>query len=585
MKTTMKKKTLFLVVMAFGLSACNNDTEIDYEQCLATFSCGINDATSTRMTDITWDKGDAIGISAASADNMTTATNIKYSTDNGDGIFTAATASSAITFGSTKTVEFTAYYPYTADNNIVDGNISVSTDANYQGSAIDYMFASGSGKSAKPNVALQFSHKMSRVILNFKTGNGVSTLENMDFTLSGLILNGKFSTSTGEATATDTQATDFKFSPTNTAFSNDNKSVSQSLIFFPQELKSISIELTVNSKKYTATLTLPTINNRQGLTAGHSTSYNITVNSTSLTTSEGTIIGWSETEGEISSTTLGNHTAETAVLYDIAMSDGTFVTVWSADDDSNYTKLLSNINAMSDSQRAGAVGIVYYKAGESSTDAPTMDDDILQTDHPSCTHGYILALKDASRNGDSRLSTKWQKKAQSVYSDFQSSRDKMNPTNSKYQSTIITTVNNNEQLNKAIGYNNTQVLRAYNYYSAASGYNVIPIDSLDNYAAKNVAPRNSSGWFLPSPKELMLLQGTSISYKGSAKSDQFSTIQIILEALGGSNAQLYKWYWTSSEFGSGDSNACQVSFDGTSYGSVSSVAKTGIGYIRAVCAF
>jgi hypothetical protein len=597
---------LKIALIAPFLVACGESDEFDGNAGgVATFSATI-DGVSTRATDTSWAANDSIGISVDSENSATEGSNVKYITAAGDGTFT--TAATPITFGDKNKVNFKAYYPYTAASNIdSNGNISVSTVIANQGASIDYMYATGNGSSTKPNVKLSFSHKMSQVVLNFMAGNGITDFSgsNLKFTLSGIVQSGTFNTTKGEATATSgAKAEDITVTPASTAYSSDNKTVSQSLIFLPQDVNTIDLELTIGETTYTATLSLPAVDNEQGLLAGRSVSYDITVNKSSLNASNGTIVGWTKDEGSFASGKLGTHMADEAQLYDLAFSDGSFVSVWPEGvsrteslSDENLEILQTNIYNLTILQRAYLVGIVYWKGD------PAKDDGLLQTDYPDCKHGLILALKDMSKTD-----VQW-----ILYEEYYSVSDAIDKWDSDLKPVSDNTIlieydgtqnadnaNNVKQLNKALGYNNTKLLRAYNYYRSDADHKVHPIEYLDSFADKNDAPKGSSGWYLPSPKELVLTleDNSSIEfYTGKSATDQINNIQKILD-LDALNASKMRedLYWSSSEckytyvsfsddritFGY---NVWRVNFSGNEYGNVIDYSGYGNSYLRAVCAF
>jgi hypothetical protein len=217
----------------------------------------------------------------------------------------------------------------------------------------------------------------------------------------------------------------------------------------------------------------------------------------------------------------------------------------------------------------------------------------LETDYSDCTHGYILALKDMVSGG-----TPWQTSEESIFETFQSKEgNSMNPDAGSYQSIVIENDDTN-QLQKALGYNNTKVLRAYNYYFADANHKVLPIKYLDEFAAENDAPKGSSGWYLPSPKELVLINNTSEGLTTNiefihnyGKQQQLTDIKNILNSLSGKGIaeDFSNLYWSSSEYSYTSSKesryyAWSVEFD-YDYGYVSYYGRNTYGYVRAVCAF
>jgi hypothetical protein len=281
---------------------------------------------------------------------------------------------------------------------------------------------------------------------------------------------------------------------------------------------------------------------------------------------------------------LGTHMADEAQLYDLAFSDGSFISVFNTENNT------VDVSGLTDTQRENVVGIVYYRGN------PTTDDGLLRTDYPDCTHGLILALKDMT---DGKV--KWQQN-RGDYSNYSvsekiedwDSKLKPNSNNSILIENYHSGSNSNvdtEKLNKILGYNNTKLLRAFNHYYSDNDYKVRPIEYLDLFVADNKAPESSSGWFLPSPKELALMVRDDVKFEEEGSStDRFTNIQNILEALDNASMVVTE-YWSSSESKSiypSDSpsyNAWLVYFTEYKYGIVGENNKLCSYYLRAVCAF
>lgn len=191
-----------------------------------------------------------------------------------------------------------------------------------------------------------------------------------------------------------------------------------------------------------------------------------------------------------------------AVKGDVAMLDGTFIPVAELDKMSNYLK-------------SQASGIVFWTTAETTTEGRTTpakltDDVIMATDFPNCTHGLIVSLTDAS------ASCAWQgvlennktKNSEAVYENFQNTDFFTLANKDKYE-TIKADEEATGNVNKILGYQSTQVLRAYNKYCTETDgkaeYIVKAVTAIDQWALSNPAPANTTGWFLPSLKELHML--------------------------------------------------------------------------------
>ena len=123
--------------------------------------------------------------------------------------------------------------------------------------------------------------------------------------------------------------------------------------------------------------------------------------------------------------------------------------------------------------------------------------DVLLREHPSCTHGLALGLKEckdvkfaATKRGLSLY--KWYGESFSEAEDYiMASPLYWREEQSKYD------VDNNHR-NLILGYNHTEVIKKY---AAQEGKLLSIFDVLDSYSL--VAPVISSGWYIPSVGDLM----------------------------------------------------------------------------------
>ena len=250
----MKTRLFALAVLGIALAACTNDIEnLNDGPVAAQFTAAIGDnvTATTRVsgTDGTkWDKGDCIGITCIGGSSYN---NVPYVTNNGDGNFGPA-SDDIILFDNTDEVTFRAYYPYKDDNEMTEGKIAATTDAEAQKvqTRHDFLFASGAkGSTYSPDVSFTdenaFSHCMSRITLNFKEGSGVTipTDGPTSYTLKDLLLQGTFDPTTGQTATTANSAADVTLSGNLT-----------SSIFFPQTVSEIEMKIVLNENTYNATL-------------------------------------------------------------------------------------------------------------------------------------------------------------------------------------------------------------------------------------------------------------------------------------------------------------------------------------------
>lgn len=135
-----------------------------------------------------------------------------------------------------------------------------------------------------------------------------------------------------------------------------------------------------------------------------------------------------------------------------------------------------------------AIGVIFW------TGNPTKDDITLKKEHEYCTHGLVVSSKSNHRSS-------WQ----SNFSMYNSTIGEWIEKNTDYISpTCEPTINSN--LNKIMGYNNTKCLVEFNNSSSNSNWEVEIVDAFDEIKNNLVTPPSiSSGWYIPSAKELSLL--------------------------------------------------------------------------------
>lgn len=199
------------------------------------FTATIGDA-QTRALDSSWETGDEIGISGGSY------TNVCYLTKDGDGRFTVKTPGDEIYFQDESEVTFTAYYPWSSLETAEAINADTWAQA-YQKS-FDFLWAQASGKKAAPQVAFTFAHKMTKVALAVKPGNGIGydEVKAALLSLEGFRHKGTFNITDGSTSVDDATTAMWEFAGNGNAaynapaiFNDTEGTVTFPLIFFPQE--------------------------------------------------------------------------------------------------------------------------------------------------------------------------------------------------------------------------------------------------------------------------------------------------------------------------------------------------------------
>lgn len=288
-------------MLAAGCSEENNEPIGNASNAaIVTASIGKADnVTSTRASNMVWDADDCIGISTSSAKGKTNYINIQYKTDGSvfKPVSGAAGEDNTIYFQDTSPTEFTAYYPYEGvngtkpgSNGVITRTLTVADQSTANLPAIDYLWAQQTAQSSNPKVDFQFSHRMSRIILNFKAGAGtVLPTDGLTYTLTGLATEGTFNTLTGEAQATGTASTLEKLPTTTTAGQPTGTA-----ILWPQPASSVRLQLTLNGTTFGAALTFPSATAGEALAPSTSYTFNVNVERTGIEISKADIKDWTD---------------------------------------------------------------------------------------------------------------------------------------------------------------------------------------------------------------------------------------------------------------------------------------------------
>lgn len=288
-------------MLAAGCSEENNEPVGNASNAaIVTASIGKADnVTSTRASNTVWDADDCIGISTSSAKGKTNYINIQYKTDGSvfKPVSGAAGEDNTIYFQDTSPTEFTAYYPYEGVNGTKPGSdgvitrtLTVADQSTANLPAIDYLWAQQTAQSSNPKVDFQFSHRMSRIILNFKAGAGtVLPTDGLTYTLTGLATEGTFNILTGEAQATGTASTLEKL-PTITTAGQPTGTA----ILWPQAANSVRLQLTLNGTTFGAALTFPSGTAGEALAPSTSYTFNVNVERTGIEISKADIEDWTD---------------------------------------------------------------------------------------------------------------------------------------------------------------------------------------------------------------------------------------------------------------------------------------------------
>lgn len=196
------------------------------------------------------------------------------------------------------------------------------------------------------------------------------------------------------------------------------------------------------------------------------------------------------------------------------------------------------------------IGVVFY------TGNPTAEDPVLKADFPNCNHGLVIAAF-AEEPG-----CMWQNN----YQAFGSAVGKWVTQNLTGYVSTESNFGKDEIRNSILGYNNTKAIRAFN--NANTGYTVIPVEKTAAFEAEHSAPASSSGWYVPSIKELFLLiNGEMDNAEVLEATTTHKNIAVIDNALlyiiGAKQIYNSQWaynIWASTEYGAYGYTIC--TYDG-----------------------
>lgn len=249
----MKQIKYLFIFLGMALFAACSDSDVggltgDANQ--ANFSATIGEL-QTRVTNNSWDAGDAIGIYAINAGNpLSDATifdeksNVKYTT-TGDGTFTPVGA--PINFPETGELDFVSYYPYNAAITDFKYTIDVSSQSNL--AAIDLLYSDNAKGESKDinDVDLDFNHALSKLVFSVELASDIASLEGLTASINDIIVDGEFALTDGTVAIGTTK----KNITPNVSVAADNQSAMATAIVVPgQNLQAIEIVFTLGERRF-----------------------------------------------------------------------------------------------------------------------------------------------------------------------------------------------------------------------------------------------------------------------------------------------------------------------------------------------
>lgn len=292
----MRIRFLLTAVSLMVLTACNNLQET--EETIGQMSVAVNvwgtintNGLITRVTNDTWETGDAIGISGKSGN--VEYTNRQYDFSKGSSFIPAG---EVIYYINRETVEFSAYHPF----NETGGELAVNVSNQNESKSFDYLYATAEGSETAPLLDFKFRHMMCKVVLHFLPGNGFA--EDADFSngivrLASLHPTGTFNTITGSAGISMEEAGGLEFTAGTTIVPDGN---TYSFILLPETVSGgVALSfIQEDGTVYEGASLTGKESADLALTPGNVYEYNVTVNRERLTISSSSIHGWDETPGD-----------------------------------------------------------------------------------------------------------------------------------------------------------------------------------------------------------------------------------------------------------------------------------------------
>lgn len=539
-----------------------------------TFTAQVDGLTQTRAatTDGQWSSGDAVAVQVQQQHSGGTPEVKQYTpAGSGNSGVTLQAASGVTPFywqtsGETKSVS--AWY--LGDGSAATGQShatavpvswAVQSDQNassgtgYQRS--DFLYAPPTDISFKPSGgadnSLTFYHQTARVVINIVNAEAATNTSAIQSVVIGdatnLALSGSYTAPTGEGATAGTwipatsgsdmgTITPKKLTAPGTLTGGETALASYTALVIPQQMKGrkfIAVSL-ANGNTYYYT---PTQDGDANLQSGKQHTYDITVKHGYLEVASATVgSAWTwgssgNAEDVTGKTPPDDYAPDKLKIGDYYYSDGTT-------SDGGYRKYSDGTTAImpvqpvltgADGKVRTVIGIVFW-VGDA-----TEKDKTLKAAHSDCTHGLVVALKDASE------STVWQNPYVSV-------QTWLNNNESGVFLAVESDINAGDPLNNIQGYNNTKAIEAFNANKSNSSNKVQAVETVVAYRSAVSAPVNSSDWYLPSEKELTLLCGKEVSNIYSSNSDGTANRDLInkkIESISGAVKISSAAYWSSTE--------------------------------------
>ncbi len=197
------KRILYIIGVAGLLfSACSKTNGVGTgEQSALKIRSGI----ATRASGAEWDDNDQIGVFASQGSTIL-GDNVPYTTQTAGATGSFTADDEIIYFPQSGEMDIVAYYPYVASTTLEAYAVDVADQTKPE--AIDLMSAVAQSAKSHNAVPMQFYHRLSKISLTLKAGEGVSEAElaGTTISISGLIADATYNLSTDQVTLGSTRS-------------------------------------------------------------------------------------------------------------------------------------------------------------------------------------------------------------------------------------------------------------------------------------------------------------------------------------------------------------------------------------------
>lgn len=288
-------KFLFMSMLSgIVLTACvDNDDKCEWNDGSqpVSFTSSIK-GVNTRAVDTKWTAGDKVGIFMKTANgdlSAAIAVNKLHTTDE-SGNLTASNADNALYYPANGSVDFIAYYPYTASLTENTYKVDVATQTDQP--SIDLLYSNNAtnfakGTASKPQ--LQFAHMLSQIVFNIEKDATIPSLNGLKVTFEGMNTKADFALANGALSNAGTVA---KID----AVVNEASATAKTIVLPASALSGIKVVFALNGKSYTADYPQAT------LEGGSKYTHKVTLSDSNgqpvIEMEAATITGWTEVPGD-----------------------------------------------------------------------------------------------------------------------------------------------------------------------------------------------------------------------------------------------------------------------------------------------